>query len=43
MRSLIDEVIKARNIYRKMLEAAEEQGFFEGFEYDEEEEMWVRI
>ena len=42
MRSLIDEVIRYRNLYRKMLEAAEDQGFFEGFEYDEENEMWVR-
>ena len=42
MRSLIDEVIKARNVYRKMLEAAYEQGFLEGFEYDEDNDMWVR-
>ena len=42
MRFLIDEVIGARDVYRRMLEAAEEQGFFDGFEYDEENDMWVR-
>ena len=42
MTSIIDEVIGARNLYRKMIEAAEAQGFFDGFEYDEDNDMWVR-
>ena len=42
MSSLIDEIIGFKNLFRKMLEAAEKQGFFDGFEYDEENDMWVR-
>lgn len=40
MRSLIDEVIEHRKELRKMLEMAEHQGFFVGYEWNSAEEHW---
>ena len=43
MTSLIDSVIDHRNALIKKLDAAEMQGFFDGFYYDDDDECFKRL
>ena len=43
MSSLIDSVIDHRNALIKKLDAAEMQGFFDGFYYDDDDECFKRL
>jgi len=43
MASLIDQVIDNRNYLLKKLDAAERQGFFDGFYYDDDDECFKRL
>ena len=38
----INHVIDQRNYYAKILEAARQQGFLDGYYYDDDDECWVR-
>lgn len=42
MSRLLDDVIDHRNYLQKILEAARQQGFLDGYYYDDNDECWVR-